>query len=84
MVEARGENCQRVTTESPAKRRRYVKRQDFWRVPHFFRDMEADFDEEEECPSNFQDWTALLGYATLSACILTLILLDVNFPTVVS
>ena len=28
--------------------REYVKRQDFWRVPHFFRDMEADFDEEEE------------------------------------
>ena len=67
MVEACGENCQRVTAESTAKRRRYVKRQDFWRVPHFFRDMEADFDEEEECPSNFLDWTALLGYSTLSA-----------------
>ena len=62
----------------PAKRCRYVKRQDFWRVPHFFRDMEADFEEEEECPLKFQ----LLGYATLSACIRTLILLDLIFSTI--
>ena len=26
-----------------------MKRQDFWRVPHFFRDMESDLDDEEEC-----------------------------------
>ncbi|CAK9009928.1 unnamed protein product [Durusdinium trenchii] len=28
--------------------REYVKYQDFWRVPHFFRDMEADLEDEEE------------------------------------
>ncbi|CAE7864887.1 unnamed protein product, partial [Symbiodinium sp. KB8] len=27
--------------------RDYVKSQDFWRVPHFFRDLQADFAEEE-------------------------------------
>mmetsp|Transcript_16307 Transcript_16307/g.35905 ORF Transcript_16307/g.35905 Transcript_16307/m.35905 type:complete len:187 (+) Transcript_16307:70-630(+) len=37
-----------------AEMREYVKRQDFWRVPHFFRDMEADFDEEEEYIESLQ------------------------------
>mmetsp|Transcript_69705 Transcript_69705/g.110086 ORF Transcript_69705/g.110086 Transcript_69705/m.110086 type:complete len:184 (+) Transcript_69705:56-607(+) len=37
-----------------AEMRQYVKRQDFWRVPHFFRDMEADFEEEEEYIESLQ------------------------------
>ncbi|CAJ1358325.1 unnamed protein product [Effrenium voratum] len=28
--------------------REYVRQQDFWRVPDFFREMEADFEQEEE------------------------------------
>ena len=45
---------------------RYVKRQDFWRVPHFFRDMEADFDEEEECPWRFVEICGLLKHISTS------------------
>mmetsp|Transcript_18419 Transcript_18419/g.34506 ORF Transcript_18419/g.34506 Transcript_18419/m.34506 type:complete len:187 (-) Transcript_18419:188-748(-) len=37
-----------AASRQSADLREYVKSQDFWRVPHFFRDLQADFDDEED------------------------------------